>query len=109
MITFGNIAMTEIKRISPNCQGLGNKQKRHGVIAYFNDKKVHILCLQDTYFTDKIIKDIYSEIDKDCYYSNFSSNSRGVAIFFNKFFEYKFVKEAKTKDGNIYNSIKYDY
>ena len=74
--------MTEIKLISANGQG------RQDVIVYFNDKKVNILCLQDTHFTDKIIKDIYSEIDKDCYYSNFSSNSRGVAIFFNKVFEY---------------------
>ena len=85
--------MTDIKIISANGQGLGNKQKRHDVIAYFNDKKANIICLQDTHFSDKIMKQIHSEIDSECYYSNLTSNSRGVAIFINTMFEYKILNK----------------
>ena len=39
----------ELVVISANCQGLQNKIKRRGVIDYFSNTKVGIICLEDTH------------------------------------------------------------
>jgi pyruvate formate-lyase activating enzyme-like uncharacterized protein len=36
----------------------------------------------------------------ECFFSSFSSNSRGVAILFNNNFEFKVLKEKKDINGN---------
>ena len=36
----------------------------------------------------------------ECYFSSFSSNSRGVSIMFNNNFEFKVLKEKKDINGN---------
>jgi hypothetical protein len=36
----------------------------------------------------------------DCFFSSFSSNSRGVSILFNNNFEYEILKEKRDLNGN---------
>jgi hypothetical protein len=36
----------------------------------------------------------------DCFFSSFSSNSRGVSILFNNNFEYEVLKEKRDLNGN---------
>ena len=45
--------------------------------------------LQDAHFVTKEENYIKTQWGYDCYFSNFSSNSRGVAILFNDNFEYE--------------------
>ena len=48
-----------------------------------------------------MVKMIRGQWGFDCYFNNFRSNARGVAIFFNNNFEYRVIKEVKDSSGNI--------
>ena len=85
---------------SLNCQGLGNVQKRRDVFHYLKQKSYSIYCLQDTHFDKKLIKYIRAEWGFKCFFSCYSSNSRGVAILFNNNFEFKVNKVHRDETGN---------
>jgi hypothetical protein len=54
----------------------------------------------DTHFTSEIESSIRSMWGFDCFFSSFSSNSRGVSILFNNNFEYEVLKEKRDLNGN---------
>lgn len=93
--------MGEVKILSVNCRGLNGNQKLADVFKYLKEKEYHIYCLQDTHFTKKQEKFIYSQWNGECYFSFSSSNSRGVAILFNKQFEHKVHKTHCDDVGNV--------
>lgn len=94
--------MTNIFKIaSMNVQGIGDKAKRKDVLNYLRNKKYNIYCLQDTHFTDKEIKIIRSQWGYECFFSNFNSQSRGVAILINNNFDFKYIKTEKDDNGNL--------
>ena len=92
--------MDSIVISSLNCQGLGNPQKRRDVFHYLKQKSYSIYCLQDTHFDKKLLKYIKAEWGYKCFFSCYSSNSRGVAILFNNNFEFKVNKVNRDENGN---------
>ena len=56
--------------------------------------------LQDTHFIDKEENYIRKQWGSECYFSNFASNSRGVAILFNNNFEFKVQNIERNDNGN---------
>ena len=73
----------KISIASMNAQGLGDKKKRTDVLNLLKSKKYSICMLQDTHFTRAEEKIIRSQWGYECFFSNFTSQSRGVAIFIN--------------------------
>ena len=84
-----------------NAQGLGDKGKRNDVINLLKNKKYSICMLQDTHFTE--LEETYIKIQwgYNCYFSNHNSQSRGVSIFINNNFDFKFKKLEKDTGGNL--------
>ena len=61
-------------------------------LEYLKQKQCQIYCLQDTHFTpgtDETL--VRARWGNDCYFSSFKSNSRGVAILFNKILNIKYT------------------
>ena len=87
--------------VSMNGQGLGDKAKHRDVINFFKSKKYSIVMLQDTHFIEKDIKAIRSIWGYEVYFSNFNSQSRGVATFINNNFDCKVNRIDKDNGGNI--------
>ena len=90
----------KITFISMNCQGLGDKAKRKDVLHFLKQKKHSIYLLQDTHFTEKEEKYIRTQWGYDCYFSSFSSQSRGVSTMLNPNFEHKVTQVKKDNEGN---------
>ena len=65
------------RRLAVNCQGLGNIEKRKDVYHFLKSQNYNIYCLQDIHFTSEIESSIRSMWGFDCFFSSFSSNSRG--------------------------------
>ena len=86
--------------MSVNCQGLGDIGKRRDIFDYLRDKNCNIYCLEDTHFTPSQENDIENLWGYKCYFSSFSSNSRGVAIFFKNNFEFQVHRERRDLYGN---------
>lgn len=91
----------KLKIASMNVQGLGDKQKRKGVLDYLRKKKANIYFLQDTHFTNKEISYIRTQWGYECYFNNFNSQSRGVAIFINSNFDFKHRSIERDDNGNL--------
>ena len=93
--------MSDIKILSVNCQGLGSSQKRIDVFNYLKSKNCHIYCLQDIHFTKLKENSLRSEWNNgECIFSSYSSNSRGVGIFFNNNIDVKIHSHISDPDGN---------
>ena len=92
--------MGSLKILSVNCQGLGDLSKRRDVFSFLKSGNHNIYCLQDTHFTVDKENSIRTLRGYECYFSSFSSNSRGVAIMFKNNFEWKVLKEKRDIDGN---------
>ena len=75
-------------------------EKRKGVLNFLKKKKYSIYFLQDTYFTKKEENYARNQWGIDCFFSSFSSESRGCAIMFNNNFDYKFHSKEADLDGN---------
>ena len=89
-----------IKLLSMNCQGLGDLNKCRDVFHFLRQKKYDIYLLQDTHFTQRQEKYIRTMWGLDCVFDSFSSQSRGVAILFNSYCDYKIHHIEKGNDGN---------
>ena len=91
----------KVKIIALNCQGLGNEKKRRDVMQNLRSKNFSIICLIDTHFAKSQHRRISSEWGYSTYYSSFSTQSRGVAIFFNNNFEFKVHSFFHDYNGNM--------
>ena len=90
----------EVTILSVNCQGLGSIEKRRDVFDYLKSKSCHINCLQDIQSSPTTENNIQTQWNYQCLFSSASSNSRGVAILFNKGFEYKIHQIFSDPNGN---------
>ena len=90
-----------IQILSCNCQGLNSVEKRRDVLDYLSKKNCNIYCLQDTHFTENDELAIKNLWGGECVFNSFTSNQRGVAIFFKKNFEYKILQTKKDQNGNL--------
>lgn len=93
--------MAELRIITYNTQGLQGVNKRIDIFEYLKDKKFHVYCLQDTHFTADDEASIRNQWGNNCFFSNFRSNARGVAILFGKDLEYKIHKHIEDDNGNF--------
>ena len=87
--------------ISMNCQGLSNKIKRADTLNFLKSKKYSVYMLQDTHFTHKEENYIRTQWGFECYFSNFASNARGVAVFLNNNFKCKVNNVERDDKGNM--------
>ena len=96
---FVFLTMAEtIKIATVYCQGLGSPSKRQDVLNFYKTKGYSIICLQDPHFTADIEPFIETQWGYKCVFNSYSSNSRGVAIFFNNDFEFKLHREKKDNE-----------
>ena len=78
-----------LKVSSANVQGIRDKLKRIDVLSYLLVDS-NILCLQDTHLTPTDVNSLMLQFpDHEILVSGSKTNSRGVAIFIKKNFEYK--------------------
>lgn len=81
---------------------MSDYKERRKIFTYFKSKKTDILCLQETYSQYHDEKFWRSEWgNNDVLFSHGSHNSRGVAIFFNKSFEYKIIDTTTDEEGRF--------
>ena len=93
--------MSNIKILYFNWRGLSSSEKRIDCFNYLKSKKCHIYCLQDihcTRATENFIRTQWG--NNECIFSSFSSNSRGVGIFFNNNIDFKIHSHISDPDGN---------
>ena len=86
---------------SMNAQGLGDKNKRKDLLNLLKSRKYSICMLQDTHFTDTEEIFIRSQWGYECFFSNYNSQSRGVAILINNTFEFKVNNIERDDNGNL--------
>ena len=91
----------KIKIIALNCQGLGIENKRRDVLLNLRNKKYSIICLIDTHFAKSQERRLSLEWGFQAYFSSFSTQKRGVAIFFNNNFEFKIHSRFNDTNGNL--------
>ena len=75
-----------LELVSLNVRGLGNSSKRADTLNYLKSRNYSIYFLQDTHSTDREEKYIRAQWGYECFFNNFSSQSKGVAILFNNNF-----------------------
>ena len=81
-----NITEPHFNLISLNVRGLRSKEKRDAIFLWCNHQNVDIILLQETYWTDDILKIIRNEWKGHCYFCNGTNHSRGVAVLISKTF-----------------------
>ena len=92
-----------VKIASFNVQGLGDKIQRRDVLNYLRTLKYNIYCLQDTHFTKTDEPFIYSEWGYKCFFNNYNSQSRGLAILINNNFDFTLRSLDSDDSGNFLN------
>lgn len=92
----------QIKILSYNCRGLHDHVKRRKLFLWFQDQKIDIVMLQETFCTPKLEPYLRASWDGEVRLSlTDSCHSRGVAILFRKNFPGKEVDYYSTKDGQL--------
>ena len=86
--------------VSVNLRGAQLAEKRKDVLNFLKQKRYSIYFLQDTHFTKREENYIRSQWGFECFFSSFSSESRGCAIMFNNNFEYKLHSKETDLEGN---------
>ena len=92
--------VSDLKIISMNVCGFGNKIKRASIVGHLERFKPDILCLTDTRLDDNSELILRNELDYHCYFNSFASNARGVATLINKRSPIKVEKCLKDNTGN---------
>ena len=84
-----------------NVRGLADKNKRKDVFHWLKGKKASVYFLQETHCTDNVENIWSNEWGSECFFSNFTSKSAGVAILLNDNFEFKVIECKKIENGRI--------
>ena len=93
--------MANLKIMTLNARGLANQSKRRDLFQYIKAKGASICCIQEFHCTESLEHIYKAEWGHGCLFSGNSTNSWGVAILFNKDFEYKIHTSEKDKDGDL--------
>ena len=75
---------SQLKKLTVNCQGLGDINKRRNVFKILKAKKYNIYFLQDTHFVLKDENFKRTQWGSKAFFCSYKSNSRGVATLFNE-------------------------
>ena len=82
-----------------NVRGLSNRVKRKQIYRHIKDRNIDIACLQETHCTKNKHRIWQNEYGGKIIFSDGESNSRGVAILFNRNLNPKNVSQEKDTEG----------
>ena len=92
-----------------NVNGIGSFKKRNEIFKFLERKGGNIQVLLDTRFSPTLQNQIKAEWGSPVYFSSYSSQARGVAIFFKKNLSIDILKEKADNKGNLLSLLlKYD-
>ena len=92
---------TEFKILCFNANSIGRNPKRQNVFHYVKRKNPDFVFICDTKFSKSVENCIREEWGGKCFFSSFSSQARGVAIFLKKGNTATIIDTHSDKDGNI--------
>ena len=75
--------------------------KRRDVFNYLRNKKLSIICLQETHFNENMEKLVEAEWGYKCFFDSYATNSKGVEILFLNNFQHD-VHKIKTGGNCTY-------
>ena len=93
--------INNVKIGSMNVRGLAEKTKRQDVFNWLKQKKYSILCLQDVHVGQKNRNAFIKDWGGEVLLSSVSTESRGVAVLFNKTLDYKVIRSDHDTNGNL--------
>lgn len=89
-----------MKVASLNISGFSSKPKCLTLFHWAEQNHIDILCLQETFCTQNNFDQVDKDWSGDIYHClSDSSHSRGVAILFRKYFQYKFLNCHRAIEG----------
>ena len=91
--------MAPLNILSLNVQGLNTPQKRTKAFRYFQAKKAHVICLQETHFTPTATPKYYNASYPQVYTASASVKKRGTLIAFHKTTPFTLKTEIKDPEG----------
>jgi exonuclease III len=97
----GGVSASSLIIKSFNVNGLGNFSKRQEIFHFLHKKGGDIYFLIDTRFSDHVENKIKEEWGSNVIFSSFSSQSRGVAIFFKKNLCVEILNQSTDPSGNM--------
>ena len=105
----GGASASNLTVQSFNVNGIGNFSKRNQIFNFMNKKGADIYFLVDTRFSKDIENKIKEEWGSNVFFSSFSSQSRGVAIFFKKQICVEVLNQKIDNSGNMLSLlVKFD-
>ena len=92
--------LSDLSIASLNVRGLHDYIKRNTIYKWCSDKKLDIVCLQETYCTEKVAKSFNKGWSGEILHSlSDSPHSRGVAILFKADFQFTILNKFSSVDG----------
>ena len=92
---------SNLKILSLNCRGLGNKSKRIDIFSRLRDDRADIVLLQDTHWDPNIVSLVREEWNFTFLSTEYDTRSRGTAILFNNTFEFTLGQNHIDAHGNF--------
>ena len=93
--------MSKLRILGFNANSIGKQPKRRQVLKFLEKKNPDLLIVVDTRFSAEIENAVKAEWGGQAFFSSFSSQSRGVAIFIKKNLPIKILDKFKNRNGNI--------
>ena len=97
----GLASASSYKILHFNCNSIGKNPKRGQVLHFLRKKNADILILVDTRLSPEVENEVKAEWGGQIFFSSFSSQSRGVAIFIRKNLPVKVLDSFSDQAGNI--------
>ena len=94
-------SLSKISIYSSNVNGFGDKHKRTGYFLHIKKFNPDIVLLSDTRLNLDKENQLRNEIEYNCYFNSYASNSRGVAILIKKNLPIKTTPIYNDDEGNI--------
>ena len=99
--TSGGVSASSLTVKTFNVNGLGNYSKRAQIFKFMEKKGADIYFIIDTRFSKDIENRVKEEWGSNVFFSSFSSQSRGVAIFFKKQLCAEVLNQQNDVSGNM--------
>lgn len=84
-----------------NTRGLRDKKKRENLFYWINQKKIGFTFLQETYWTEDLLKLIQKEWEGNIVLNSGTQHSKGTAILIRKKLNSEILNIHKSEDGRI--------
>ena len=92
--------LSNLKIESLNANSIGKFPKRNQLFNYLKKRDTHIFCIVDTRIDPLIENTVRTEWGAECFFSSYSSQQRGVAVFLKKDTPIKVNIVNKDNSGN---------